>query len=202
MQINHPSKQVIPISQALAEWTGRGCWQVKLDGCFTVLPVAGGILVGETIGNRFAAFDCAQIGDDDARIYPLADRLRWRGELCREHGLPEVHGCDFNGADLLKRILDAGLEGVVLKSPGSYYEPMIAAKRAAIYVCRVTEAAGARQSVRICNAATGQDYGRVPARGGAADILRVGNLIRVEAFDETEKGKLREARLCREYLVN
>ena len=205
MNIAHPTKQVIPIEQALAEWRGVGncVWQQKLDGRFTVLPVAGGVLAGETVGDKFTAFDCIEYQGADARATELRYRLEMRDYLCRAAGLPVVESVARDGGEFLARVLAAGGEGVVCKAlSASFYEPMVAAKRAQIYVCRVTEAAGTRQSVRICNAATGQDYGRVPARGGAADVLRVGNAVRVEAFGETGAGKLREARLCREYLVN
>jgi len=201
MQVTHPNKICVPVEQALREWRGAGHFEIKFDGVFTVREVTGGILVGETVGNRFTAFDCVERGGWDIRVHPLDLRLRARGELCHANGIDEIPSCESSGSDFLERTLAAGLEGVCLKSPGSYYDAMVCAKRNSIYLCRVTEAAGARQSVRICDLETGVDRGCVPAKGGAADVLRYGDRVRVEAFAETASGKLREARLCREYLV-
>ena len=202
VNVLHPTKVVISVAQAMEEWAGRGTWQIKLDGVFTVLPVTGGILVGETVGNQFTAFDCVERGGTDARVYPLADRLAWRGELCRTAGLPEVAGCDFNGADFLKHVLGNGLEGVVMKSPGSYYDNMVAAKRSIVVTVRVSGFCGGSQSVTIADAATGQDRGKVTLRGGKCDLVRIGSVLRVEGMNLTDAGKIRQPVLAREWLVS
>ena len=102
---------------------------------------------------------------------------------------------------LLREVLAAGLEGVVLKSPGGFGETMIAAKRSQIHVCTVT-AIGPGQSIAVKDAETGQFRGKVPAKGGAADVLRVGDRVRVEAACLHESGLFREAKLCRQYKIS
>ena len=201
MQVTHPKKICVPVEQALREWRGAGHFEIKLDGAFTVLPVSDGILLGETVGNRFTCFDVAQFGESDARIFPLAQRLAWRGELCRRHGLPEVDAFESNGADLLDRVLSAGGEGVVLKSPGDYWQPMLAAKRSIIVTVRVTGFCGGTQSVQIADAATGQPRGKVALRGGKCEQVRIGSLVRVEGMNLTDDGKIRQPNPTRQWLV-
>ena len=199
-QIQHPNKICIPVETALADWTGPGGYQVKLDGVFAVREVAGGILVGEDVRGEFTAFDCVEADGQDVRGLSLAQRLRLRDTLCHFHGIGTVRTVWSDGAGLLREVLAAGLEGVVLKSPGGYGETMIAAKRSIVVVCRVT-GIGPGQSIAITDAKTGADLGRCPAKGGKADTLRVGDCVRIEAMNITEAGKLRQPQLCREFKI-
>ena len=199
MKIEHPSKILIPVETALVDWTGPGGYQVKLDGVFAVREVAGGILVGEDVRGEFTAFDCVEADGQDVRGLPMAQRLRLRDTLCHCHGIGTVRTVWSDGAGLLREVLAAGLEGVVLKSPGGYGETMIAAKRSIVVVCRVT-GIGPGQSITLRDS-DGGDLGKCPAKGGAADRLRVGSVVRVEAACYTVNGKLREPKLCRNFLV-
>lgn len=199
MKIEHPSKILIPVETALADWTVLGCHQEKLDGCFAVREVAGGILVGEDVRGTFTAFDCVEMDGQDVRSLPLERRLMFRDTLCHFSGISIVRTAWGDGAALLKDVLENGGEGVCLKSPGSYFEPMIAAKRSIVVQCRVASI-GPGQSITLHDS-DGGDLGKCPAKGGAADCVRVGSMVRVEAACYTVNGKLREPKLCREYLV-
>ena len=201
MQVTHPKKICVPVEQALREWRGAGHFEIKFDGVFTVREVTGGILVGETVGNRFTAFDCVERGGWDIRVHPLDLRLRARGELCHANGIDEIPSCESNGADLLERVLAAGGEGVVLKSSGDYWQPMLAAKRSIIVTVRVTGFCGGTQSVQIADAATGQPRGKVALRGGKCEQVRIGSLVRVEGMNLTDDGKIRQPNPARQWLV-
>jgi hypothetical protein len=201
MKINHPTKIILPVAVALADWNGAGCWQEKLDGVFTVRPVAGGVLVGETVRGEFTAFDCVEADGQDVSGLPLESRLRLRDTLCHFHKINTVRTVWENGATLLKEVLEAGGEGVVLKSPGSYFESMVAAKLGGIWTCRVTGHCGGTQSVFIVDADTGEDRGKVTLRGGKCDQIRAGSIIRVSGMNLTETGKIRQPVPCREWLV-
>ena len=197
----HPTKNLIPVETALADWTGAGCFQQKLDGEFTALEVEGGILAGETVRGEFTAFDCIQANGQDVRGLPLAKRLTLRDTLCQFHGIGTVRTVWANGAGLLAEALASGGEGVVMKSAGSFYEPMIAAKRSQIHTCIVT-AIGPGQSITLKDSITGQARGKCPAGGGKADRLRAGSQVRVECETIHESGLFRSAKLCREWLVS
>ena len=201
MNIRHPTKICIPVEQALRDWTGPGCYQQKLDGVFAVREVAGGILIGEDVQGEFTAFDCAEFRGENVLGMGLVDRLMRRDILCRDNSVPTVPTVTHSGDVFLRQILANGGEGVVLKSPWSYGEPMIAAKRSQIHLCTVT-AIGPGQSIAVKDSVTGQFRGKVPAKGGAADVLRVGDRVRVEAACLHESGLFREAKLCRQYKIS
>ena len=198
----HPAKILVPVETALADWTGAGHFQEKLDGCFALRAVEGGILAGEDVRGEFTAFDCVEADGQDVRGLPLEDRLRLRDSLAAFAGVDTVRTVLRDGAALLREVLARGGEGVVLKSPGSYYDPMIAAKREGVWTCRVVGHCGGKQSVFIVDAETGADRGKVTLRGGKCDQVRAGSIIRVEGMNLTESGKIRQPQPCREWLVS
>jgi hypothetical protein len=201
MNISHPSKILISVETALMDWTGKGVFQEKLDGVFTVKNVSGGVIVGENVKGVFTAFDCVEANGEDVRGLPLARRLLLRDTLCRFHGINTVQQATDAGNRLLEAVLDRGGEGVCLKSPGSYFEPMLAAKRGGVWTCRVTGHVAGTQSVFIVDAETGEDRGKVTLRGGKCDQCRVDSLIRVAGMNLTSVGKIRQPQPAREWLV-
>jgi hypothetical protein len=202
MKIDHPQKICIPVETAMATWGGVGHWEVKLDGVFAVRAVAGGILVGENIRGNFTAFDCVERNGADIRSLPLSVRLHHRNTLAIFHSIPIVPSTNQDGASFLKLALNTGCEGVVKKDlTASYYAPMVACKRSQIHVCTVT-AIGPGQSIALADASTGQARGKCPAKGGAADVLRVGDRVRVECDSIHDSGLFRSAKLCRQYKIS
>ena len=200
----HPTKIIVPIETGMTWKTDGALYQEKLDGRFDIMAVSGGILAGERMPNgRFIAWDCliyAYATEPDVRC--LSASLRW--DLCQDvakiAGLPVVESSAHGGA-LLNAVLARGGEGVVRKlATATYFDPMEACKRASIYLCRVTSI-GPGQSVGIMDAVTGLDLGRLPLRGGKCDMVRVGSIVRCEALNAFESGKLRQAVPCREWLV-
>ena len=193
-----PRKQILPLADAL-KWAGGAVFQKKLDGRFAVRDLPGGTLAGEDVRGVFWAFDCLSFAGEDVRGDVLADRLRMRDELAREGVLLIVPETTSRGGEFLAAILANGGEGVVRKEFGStYFDAMTAAKRLEAWICRVTTAPGAVRSVSICDAATGQDRGRVALLGNRCDLIRAGSLIKVEGFGLTSAGKIREPRPCKD----
>ena len=203
MTISHPPKILVPVETALREWGNDGAiYQEKLDGEFAVREVRGGVLAGEFFKKRaaFIAFDILRYLDSDVASLPLSDRQWMRDEICRRNLIQTVPTFG-NGSLALEYVLRNGGEGVVRKLPtSSYFEPMLAAKRGGIWTCRVA-GIGPGQSITVCDSETGQARGKVPAKGGAADVLKLGDLVRIEAACIHPSGLFREAKLCREYRV-
>ena len=199
MKIDHPQKICIPVETALADWTGPGCYQQKIDGCFAVREFPDGVVVGENVSGEFTAFDCVKYCGEDVASEPLLIRLGMRDNLCLIHNLRTVRTVWSDGASLLREVLAKGGEGVCIKSPGSYFNSMVCSKRSIIVQCRVS-AIGPGQSITLRDF-NGEDLGKCPAKGGAADRVRVGSVVRIDAACYTINGKLREPKLCREWLV-
>ena len=70
-------------------------------------------------------------------------------------------------------------------------------KRCQVSLCRVTGLDHMRGSVELADAASGQLRGKLPLRG-KFDRVRVGSVLKVEAYGLTARGMLREARLDRD----
>ena len=202
---SHPAKTLVPLAEGLA-WTDDGhIYQQKLDGEFAVREVPGGVLAGEFMGGRtghphprqFIAWDCLELGNEDVRNRPLHERLALRNDLCAAAGLPVVVSLP-HGGELLRAVLAGGGEGIVRKSPdATYYDSMTACKRLQTWRCVVTSRAGG-QSVAIADALTGENRGKVALRGGKADRVRVGSLIKVEGLELHASGLIRDPRPCQD----
>ena len=186
-----PTKTIVPVERALREWRNpEFCYQEKMDGVFAEQLVGNVLLAGERMQDgRFIAFDALARNGEDLRGEPLS--VRWPITLsCLVPVVPNSR----DGADLLKRVLDAGGEGVVAKRWADGYGPMLAAKRSANYTVRVVGFCGGTQSVTIEDAATGHPRGKVALLGGRVDRVRVGSVLKIEAFGEHASGLLREPR--------
>ena len=199
--IRKPLKTVVPLAAGLAwpdagNFREGGIFQQKLDGCFGLSEWPGGILAGEImIGGNFIAFDCVQWQGQDVRGIPLRDRLQLRGEICAAHGIPIVAETIGNGGEFLRAILDAGGEGAVFKRLDALYgEPMLACKRVQDFICRVVGQNAGKQSVRICDPASGQPMGNLSLFGGKSDRVRPGSLVKVRGMGLTARGIIREPR--------
>ena len=67
-------------------------------------------------------------------------------------------------------------------------------KRSQVFRVRVTDLDHQRGSVVLVDSITGEKRGKLPLRGGKFELVRVGSILKVEAFGLTNKGLLREAR--------
>lgn len=197
MEIKHPKKIIVPLATGVAWGDDGAVYQEKLDGEFTTLPIGGGILVGETVAGKFTAFDCVQAFGCDCRLEPLYNRMGHMRAICRMGNVPYIETCR-HGGELLQRVLAAGGEGVVRKSPDSnYYGVMLACKRIGTWLCRVTAQDLAKGSGTIADAETGENRGTVPLRSRVTHC-RVGSIIKVEGLELTAKGKIRDPRPCKD----
>lgn len=187
-------------------------YQQKVDGVFSVRDLGGDVLAGELCGGAFYAFDLLRHGGEDCRHWPC--RERWRA-LCAID-LAAAGMClvpsSSDGAGLLQAVLAAGGEGVVAKGwHDNYFAGMLACKRLETFYCIVT-GINAGQSVRLAflppvfdNLESGGAFlsvenlepaGNMPLRGGKADCVRIGSILKVEAYGRHASGLLREARPC------
>ena len=115
---------------------------------------------------------------DVARRFPVGVRLARVGQ----------------GGEFLEHLLAAGAEGVVAKPfDAPFGANWFKCKRAQVFLCVVTALDHARGSVALADVATGQERGKLPLRG-KFERVRVGSILKVEAFGLTERGLLREAR--------
>jgi len=188
-----PTKTIVPVETALREWRNPDYfYQEKLDGEFATKLVGNVLLAGERMKDgTFHAFDVLRRGDEDMRPLPLLER--WYVLNTLKTIVPIVPH-SRNGTELLERVLATGGEGVAAKLLAGPYGPMLAAKRSQNYLCRVATFVEGKQSVVLVDAHTGAPRGACPLLGGRCDRVRVGSLLKIEAFGEHASGLLREPR--------
>jgi ATP-dependent DNA ligase len=99
------------------------------------------------------------------------------------------------GGEFLEHLLREGGEGVVAKPlAGTFGAGWLKCKRVQTFRVVVAGIDPMRGSVKLCDAATGEDRGKLALRS-RFDHVRVGSVLKVEAFGLTARGMLREARL-------
>jgi hypothetical protein len=193
-----PRKIVVPMATGLAWGNEPGClFQQKLDGRFATRTYGDCLMAGEQMPDgSFIAFDLLRqpVGGDMSER-PL--RIRWAALLLIAKLDPSVLLVPFvtsGGGEFLRRILDAGGEGCVRKAwDSTWYDPMTACKRVETFLCTVTRVGDTSVSLAI----DGQDCGDL-ALGNRIDRVRVGSVLKVEGFCRTARGKIREARPCKD----
>jgi hypothetical protein len=156
------------------------------------------MLAGELMRDgSYFAFDCLARNGENMRPWPLRDRLRVLGELSPQmtaNGI--LRPAVGNGGEFLEAILANGGEGIVAKDLDAPYGDMLACKRIAECVCLVTGLVPDVQSVTISDPTTGDPMGRVALRAGKLDKVKIGSLVKVVGMSLTERGLIREPRLC------
>jgi predicted DNA-binding WGR domain protein len=218
----HPRKTIVTRETARLWSPAEFLIQRKLDGCFATRQHAGYTLLGELVSARSGAFlttaDRALIakhtsffaaftvsGLAGANMLEMDTRTRWRALQSLARGFPADMVLAETVSDV-DAVFAAGGEGCVAHPWGGVWPDMLACKVNGIYLCRVVET-GATQSVRLCDAVTGQDRGSCKMGGGKCDQVRArsancdGSVIRVESMGLTESGKLRQPVLASEWLV-
>jgi hypothetical protein len=202
-----PTIEPVPLATGL-RWRGGGDYHYaeKMDGKFCLEESAGCIVAGEKMPDgRFFAFNVAQAFGEDVTRRPFRERLAlldvWTasgvapGNPWLPHWRPPASG---NGGEFLEAVLERGGEGVVASHWGAPWGAMqFKCKRCQVFLCRVTGLDPMRGSVALADAASGQPRGKLPLRG-KFDRVRVGSILKIEAFGLTARGMLREARLDRD----
>lgn len=189
-----------------------GCgqlWEEKLDGEWRSIAHNDHMIIGESLPGLFYPFDCLALHGEDLRARPLVDRRRALTEwvaLASESGFQDVKNKGFKtskirlpatgaGGEFLEAILARGGEGVVVKDwSAPWGAPWVKIKRSQVYYCRVTELLPWVAGAEICDSVTGEKRGKIALRG-KFDSVRVGSVLKVEAYGLHASGLLREARL-------
>lgn len=184
-------------------------WEEKIDGEWRTIERNGHTIIGESLPDMFCPFDCLSLHGEDLRARPLSERRRALTEwvaLASESGFQDVKNHGFktskirlpatgSGGEFLEAILANGGEGVVVKDWSSPWgAPWIKIKRSRVYYCRVTELLPWVAGAEICDSITGEKRGKIALRG-KFDSVRVGSVLKVEAYGLHASGLLREARL-------
>lgn len=168
-------------------------YEEKLDGRFHVEDLPAATVVGELMhSGAFFAFDVVSYRGEDLRQCPLRERLAVLDTL----SLPRpVTG---SGGEFLEAVLARGGEGVVAKDlDAAFGFGLWKCKRAEVHFCRVADLDPWTGAAVLQDRDSGEPRGRVALRS-RFDLVRVGSVLKVEAYGLTAKGLLREARLDRD----
>ena len=196
-----PKLESVPLAAGL-RWHGGNysgfMFQEKSDGRHEFADIGGAVVNAERMaGGELVVNDIVSRQGQDMRgestwnrwaelqsLAPFAGNIR----LCRVG----------QGAEFLEAELAIGGEGVVAKPlDAPFGANWFKCKRSQVFLCAVAKLDHMRGSVELADAATGQARGKLPLRG-KFDRVRVGTVLKVEAFGLTERGMLREARLDRD----
>jgi hypothetical protein len=189
--MNKPSFVSVPMETGLRWRAGNGFREEeKLDGRWHVEELPCATVIGELMpGGQFYAFDILNCEGQDLRPLPLSERLKILSMV------PNILRPEHGGPELLARVLARGGEGVVRKrldQPyGAQWEKC---KRVSVFYCRVADLDPMRGSAILVDRDSGEKRGKLPLRNRYEQV-RVGSILKVEAFGITARGLLREARL-------
>ncbi len=106
---------------------------------------------------------------------------------------------EFSGGEGIEALMADGYEGGVAKDLSLPYGEMFACKRLSTFLCVVTAKDTTGKSVvTIADSVSGEPRGRLSLFGNKFDRVRVGSVLKVEAFGKHASGLLREGRCCRD----
>jgi len=208
--IYKPHIESVPLKIALA-WSGANyLFEEKIDGRWTELAFQDSLVIGETCGGKFWPFDVVTHSGQDLRNAPLQARRLALDDVCAMAGNLWPRPRTGQGGEFLEAILASGGEGVVAKELGQPYgRGWFKAKRCQVFYCVVIGKAGdGRQAVTIAHVPFQdvknytlsrreklENAGKLALRGERFDAVRIGSILKVEAFGKHPSGLLREARL-------
>jgi hypothetical protein len=189
--MHKPTFDSVPLADGL-KWRGGGGYRFeeKADGRFHVRELPHATIVGELVRcGKFIAFDVLNYNGQDVRPLPLSERLTILDAM---NLLRPAVG---SGGAFLAQVLGDGGEGVVRKRlDAPYGVAWEKCKGCMVFYCRVTDLDPWRGSVILADRDSGEKRGKMPLRGGKFEQVRVGSVLKVEAYGLTAKGLLREAR--------
>jgi hypothetical protein len=190
--ISKPTKIICHISKVLSWKASEFRLEEKMDGRFHTQLIGGLLFAGEQMrSGDFIAFDCLSVNGQDIKNEPLRVRLQQLNSLPGILRPSTGHGVEF-----VEAILSNGGEGIVAKRWDAPFDAsMYAVKRSIEMQCVVTEILPF-QAVKIADAVSGADRGKVKIPAFKASKIRVGSIIKVIGMNLTEKGFIREPRLC------
>ena len=189
--MNKPAFESIPLADGLRWRAGNGWrFEEKQDGRFHVEYLPHATVAGELMrGGQFYAFDVLNCEGQDTRSLPLCERLT----ILDAMKLPRP--AVGSGGEFLEAVLARGGEGVVAKRlDAPYGVGWIKCKRSMVYFCQVIGLDQWTGGVFLADRDSGEKRGKMPLRGGKFDRVRVGSVLKIEAYGLTARGMLREAR--------
>lgn len=198
--LRKPDINSVPLATGMA-WHARGgyLFQEKSDGRHEFVEHSGAILnaermvSGELVVNDLVSFQGQNMRWNSTQtrwgeLLGLATGFQGNMRLCRVG----------DGGEFLQQILSEGGEGIVAKPLDTPFgTAWLKCKRCQAFHCVVSSLDCSRGSVELCDAATGAGRGKLALRGKFEQV-RIGSVLKVEAFGLTAKGLLREARLDRD----
>ena len=214
----HPKKTLLPLDVARELSHADYLCQRKYDGELVSLPLAGGIILCERVraksGGFLTASDRRMIqthGEFFAAItvqelngYPMLNETtadRWIALQNLRPYLPANMILAETIYDVPAAIQD-GAEGVCFHPwAGTWVQGMLCHKAGLILTVKVLSI-GPGQSVTVADATTGELRGKLPLRGGKADQVRPGSILRAECMSLTDSGLMRQSQPCRDWLVS
>jgi ATP-dependent DNA ligase len=194
MKIQKPTIPQIPMTQAGNLSTFHYCWQIKSDGRHEFWQHRGGIFNAERMRDKsLVVNDVVFLHGEDCTGLFLKDR--WQ-HLIRFPFPSGVTLCRLiKNEDDLQGEIERGSEGAVLKPWDSQFGcGWIKLKRSENFIVKVTTLNGGKNSAQIADSVTGENRGSIPLRGGKVDRVRVGSILKVNAFGAHPSGLLREAK--------
>lgn len=203
---------------------GDFIYEEKIDGVFHVARIGAHLVAGELLRadppasqraeGVLYAFDVLEADGEDIRGRPLRERLRVLEAICRRGDVRQMGpdainatdapGFNFqkitrpaigNGGEFLEAIIASGGEGIVAKELSAPYGARwFKCKRSQVFYCRVMARDLAAGAVDLADSVSGERRGRLALRGGKFERVRVGSVLKVEAYGLTARGMLREPR--------
>ena len=176
-------------------WRAGAGWRYeeKLDGRYHVEELPHATVAGELMrGGQFIAFDVLNCEGQDLRSLPLCERLT----ILDAMKLPRP--AVGSGGEFLEAVLARNGEGVIAKRlDAPWGVPWYKCKRSQVYYCQVIGLDPWTGSAVIADRDSGEKRGRI-ALHSRFDLIRVGSVLKIEAYGLTARGLLREARLDRD----
>jgi len=189
--MNRPSFVSVSLADGL-KWRAGNGWHVeeKMDGRYHIKELPHATVAGELMaGGQFIAFDVLRYDSQDVHALPLWQRLA----ILDGMNLPRP--AVGSGGEFLAAVLERGGEGVIAKPLDSPFGVgWLKCKRRQVYYCRVIDLDQWRGSAILADSVTGEKRGKLPLRS-RFERVKVGSVLKVEAFGLHKSGLLREARV-------
>jgi hypothetical protein len=199
MKIQKPTIPQIPIAAWGEIDFSKFICQEKSDGRHEFARIGDGLFNCERMkDNSLVVNDVVEFYGEDIREFNTGHR--WRA--CSEYFDPlrtHRHGIRLcrilDGLEGVQGEIASGFEGAVIKGLDSPFAcNWFKLKKSENFIVKVTALNGGKNSVQIADSVTGKNRGSIPLRGGKVDKVRVGSILKVNAFGAHPSGLLREAK--------
>ena len=195
-----PTIESVPLADGLKWRGGDFLYQEKSDGRHEFAEIGGAIVNAERMAdgglviNDILSVGTLSLSLETTRARWFCLEYWWQG--FRSAKIPNIRLCRVgDGGQFLERLLSEGGEGVIAKPLDSAFGVgWLKCKRSMVYFCEVIDLDPMRGSAILADRDSGEPRGKLALRGGKFELVRVGSILKVEAYGLTAKGLLREAR--------